>query len=51
MVNKLVLTQPGPVAEFIGYHIEFNLTPYPQLGKKIETGDYRLKLKVNKNED
>jgi hypothetical protein len=33
-VNKLVLTQPGSAANFIDYDIEFNLTPYPQLGKK-----------------
>ena len=49
---SMVLTQPGASspnkASFTGYDIAFDIQPYPQLGKEIETSDYRLQLTVSK---
>jgi len=34
--------------DYLGYHLVFNLTPYPAAGKEIHEGDYRLILKVTR---
>jgi hypothetical protein len=34
--------------DYLGYHLGFNLTPYPSAGKNIGAGDYRLVLKVTR---
>jgi len=48
-----VLTQPGltstaATAGFNEYDIEFNVLPYPEVGKQIPQGDYILRLKVHR---
>ena len=51
--ERLELTQPGLSGEpsrqaFKGYEISFAVDPYPQEGKQISRGDYRLRLTVRK---
>lgn len=51
-INNVVLTQPGasdPATEnYDGYNIAFNVTPYPEAGKQIAPGDYRMILTIGK---
>jgi hypothetical protein len=52
-LHRVTLTQPGLTGEpseidFKEYNIRFNLTPYPEAGKEIKEGDYRLQLVVTK---
>lgn len=50
--NRKTLVQPGlsgPADTFFNeYEISFNLQPYPEAGKEIESKDYRLQLTVKK---
>ena len=50
---RMVLTQPGLTSEpstktFQQYRLTFSVDPYPESGKKIRPGDYRLRLTVDK---
>lgn len=52
-LNRITLTQPGLTKEpskvdFRDYEIEFNVGPYPEVGKQIPAEDYRLQLTVNR---
>jgi hypothetical protein len=53
--QTVTLTQPGgsspTLTNFKGYSLNFNLTPYPQVGKSIEDKEYRLFLTITKTED
>lgn len=51
--ETMVLVQPGLTTtpsstDFNDYHLEFNVQPYPQLGKETDKRDYRLQLTVVK---
>ena len=51
--EQTVLTEPGLTFDAVGqqyrnYTFAFRVEPYPEAGKKIEKGDYRLVLSVNK---
>ena len=53
---KVVLTagaQYGdePTQIFDGHQVKFSVSPYPQLGKTIPAGDYRLTMTVTKSEE
>jgi hypothetical protein len=52
VVNTKVLVQPGltepPKTDFGDYVIAYDVQPYPQVGKQIEKGDYRLLLTISK---
>ena len=53
-LHHKTLTQPGLTQEpsrdvFKEYGITFNVKPYPELGKDIKTGEYRLQLVIEKN--
>ena len=50
--NDLVITEMGSgpgTADFNGYTFAFNVQPYPQAGKTINSSDYRLMLTVNRS--
>jgi len=52
-LHRVTLTQPGLTAEpseidFKEFNISFSLTPYPEAGKEIKEGDYRLQLVITK---
>ena len=51
--ERVELTQPGLTGDsnrqaFKGYELSFTVTPYPEAGKPIPRGDYRLILTVRK---
>jgi hypothetical protein len=50
--NTKVLVQPGlsppAQADFANYNIAFDVQPYPEVGKRIDKGDYRLQLTITK---
>jgi hypothetical protein len=51
--TSMVLTQPGltsepAMADFNDYQFQFEVQPYPEVGKQISKGDYRLELTVSK---
>jgi hypothetical protein len=52
VVSTKVLVQPGlsqpAQADFDDYDITFEVQPYPQAGKEINEGDYRLLLTFSK---
>jgi hypothetical protein len=45
-----VLTQPGhstpSTTDYAEYEIAYDILPYPELGKEIETKEYRLQLTI-----
>ncbi len=50
---KIVLTAGSgfgdePTQVFDGHQVKFSVSPYPQLGKQISSGDYRLTMTVTK---
>lgn len=50
---KIVLTSGAqygdePMQVFDGHQIRFSVSPYPQLGKTISPGDYRLTMTVTR---
>ena len=50
---KIVLTAGAgygdePTQAFDGHLVKFSVSPYPQLGKPISPGDYRLTLTVTR---
>ena len=52
-VYKMVLTEPGLTdtssrETYQGYSLSFHVTPYPEAGKKIAAGEYRLSLTVTR---
>ena len=52
-IERTVLTQPGlsqpsDGQEFRNYRIVFDVSPYPEAGKEIKQGDYRLMLNIEK---
>ena len=51
--SELVLNQPGLTAsptiqEYQGYQYSFGVEPYPQAGKNIAKGDYRLVISISR---
>jgi hypothetical protein len=50
VLTQLGRSEPSPT-DFQDYEITFDLRPYPQLGKEIESEDYRLQLTISKNAD
>jgi hypothetical protein len=52
VTSTKVLVQPGlsppSQADFAIYNIDFDVQPYPEVGKKIDKGDYRLQLTITK---
>lgn len=51
--TSMVITESGPASEqsaadFNDYQFEFQILPYPQVGKQIDKSDYRLELTVSK---
>ena len=51
--ERVELTEPGLTGDsnrqaFKGYELSFTVTPYPEAGKPIPRGDYRLILTVRK---
>ncbi len=48
--SELALIQMGSndqtVQDYLGYKFTFNLMPYPEAGKSIDSSDYRLAMKV-----
>ena len=51
--NTKIITEPGlrsqpATAEFADYEFQFQLQPYPQVGKEIDKTDYRLQLTVTR---
>jgi len=52
---KIVLTAGAgygdePTQAFDGHLVKFSVSPYPQLGKTISPGDYRLRMTVTRFE-
>ena len=52
-VNTKIITEPGlrsqpATTEFAGYEFQFQLEPYPQVGKDIDKNEYMLQLTVNR---
>ncbi len=52
---KVVLTQSGGSEDsrqtIDGHQVRFSVSPYPQLGKQIKAGDYRLTLTLTKSNE
>lgn len=52
-LHRVTLTEPGltdepPRQTFKEYELAFHVDPYPESGKEISEGDYRLRITVNK---
>ena len=50
--HRQTLTQPGisvpSKTDFKEYEITFDVQPYPEVGKEIQSNDYRLQLIITK---
>jgi len=52
-VNRMTLNQPGLTKqalqiEFNDYVVNYDVVPYPEVGKSIKKSDYRLHLRIDK---